>query len=164
MLDYLTSGVNDGEVYFAATSLHDATLGGPSTYPSFYLDADGFSLGATATLELTISAAFDPADTDQDGDVDTVDITTMFQNFTGAVGGAGGKTWTAMSDGDTDADGDVDTADITLGYQHFTGAQNAGLPSASPVPEPSSWVLLALGVLGGWGFTRRSGRRATSVA
>ena len=57
--------------------------------------------------DFTFAAITDPADTDKDFDVDTADLTAMFQNFTGAVGAAGGKT---MMDGDTDMDGDVDTA------------------------------------------------------
>ena len=74
--------------------------------------------------------------------MDTADLTIMFQNFTGAVGGAGGKT---MMDGDTDMDGDVDTADLTIGFQQFTGSQAA---QGASVPEPSSVVLLGIGLFG----------------
>ena len=73
--------------------------------------------GTNTGLFAYTAVTYDPADTDKDGDVDTADLTTMFQNFTGA--GGSGKT---MMDGDTDMDGDVDTADITTGFQNFTGA------------------------------------------
>lgn len=91
---------------------------------------------------------FNPADTDHDYDVDTNDLVTMFQNFTGAVGAAGGKT---SAQGDTDADGDVDTADITLGFQHYTGAYDGMLPTSPgsgprPVPEPGGLVLAGAGI------------------
>jgi hypothetical protein len=63
-------------------------------------------------------ASYLPGDTDFDGDVDTVDTTRMYQNFTGD-----GATDKYKSQGDTDADGDVDTADSTTTFQNFTGAQ-----------------------------------------
>jgi hypothetical protein len=64
-------------------------------------------------------------DADADGDVDTADTTTVYQNFTGA--GGVGKSWTT---GDFDGDGDVDTADTTGTFQNFTGA-------ASPYTAPA---------------------------
>jgi hypothetical protein len=58
---YLVDGVNDGELFLAASSLHPAAQGGPPTYPVFYLDAGGVSLGDTATLELELTAVPEPA-------------------------------------------------------------------------------------------------------
>ena len=56
-------------------------------------------------------------DTNLDDDVDTGDLTRMFQNFNGD--GSSGRFWV---DGDHDGDGDVDTGDLTTGFQNFTGA------------------------------------------
>ena len=76
-------------------------------------------------------------DTDGDLDVDTVDLTQMIMNYTGATGS--GTTWLT---GDTDGDGDTDTVDLTTAIINFTSARNA----AAAVPEPSSLLLLVLAV------------------
>jgi len=76
-------------------------------------------------------------DTDGDRDVDTVDLTDMIINYTGATGS--GTTWLT---GDTDGDGDTDTVDLTTAIINFTGARNV----AAAVPEPSGLVLLVLTV------------------
>ena len=74
-------------------------------------------------------------DTDRDGDVDTLDLTTAIVNFTSA--GGSGKTW---SQGDTDGDGDVDTSDLTTAIINFTGAKTSVMASVAtsntslPVP------------------------------
>jgi hypothetical protein len=80
-------------------------------YGHFQLDFDPFLFG----------------DTDFDGDVDTGDLTTMYQNYNGATGS--GKN---MSNGDTDYDGDVDTGDLTTMYQNYTGATAPDLGAGSP--------------------------------
>ena len=74
-------------------------------------------------------------DTDGDLDVDTVDLTQMIMNYTGATGS--GTTWLT---GDTDGDGDTDTVDLTTAIINFTGASN----TATAVPEPSGLLLLVL--------------------
>ena len=53
-----------------------------------------------------------------------------------------------------DNDVDVDTADLTTGFQNFTGSQASSLAS---VPEPSTMVLMGLGLLGlvFWGLRRK---------
>jgi len=73
-------------------------------------------------------------DTDGDLDVDTVDLTGMIMNYTGATGS--GTTWLT---GDTDGDGDTDTVDLTTAIINFTSARNA-----AAVPEPSGLLLLVL--------------------
>jgi hypothetical protein len=87
---------------------------------------DGLDFGTAGGLQfaviynpqdVTVYAALG-GDTDLDGDVDTVDTTTMYQQFTGS--GGTGRSW---SDGDSDHDFDVDTADTTILFQNFTGAQ-----------------------------------------
>ena len=76
-------------------------------------------------------------DTDGDRDVDTVDLTGMIINYTGAIGS--GTTWLT---GDTDGDGDTDTVDLTTAIINFTGARN----TAVAVPEPSALLLLVLAI------------------
>jgi hypothetical protein len=92
--------------------------------------------------DLAVRTAYYWADTDTDADVDTDDMTTIFQNFTGA--GGTGKIW---SQGDTEGDGDVDTADTTTGFQEFTGA-GGGPQNLTVVPEPSTLLLLSMGLTG----------------
>jgi len=74
-----------------------------------------------------------------DIDVDTSDLTTSIINFTSA--GGTGKTW---ADGDMDGDGDVDTSDLTTSIINFTSALSSG---SAAVPEPTSFVLLSLGMV-----------------
>ncbi len=76
-------------------------------------------------------------DTDGDLDVDTVDLTGMIMNYTGAT--SSGTTWLT---GDTNGDGDTDTVDLTTAIINFTSARN----TAAAVPEPSGLLLLVLAV------------------
>ena len=92
------------------------------------------SLAATAN---GYSSPYLRGDTDLDHDVDTVDLTGMIINYTGATGS--GTTWLT---GDNDGDGDTDTVDLTTAIINFTGARNA----AVAVPEPAGLLLLVLAV------------------
>jgi hypothetical protein len=78
-------------------------------------------------------------DTDGDGDVDDADLGTMFSNYTGPVGEAGGMTF---RDGDTDMDGDIDDADLGNGFSNYTGPM-----SSASVPEPSTAAGLSAALL-----------------
>ena len=80
---------------------------------------------------------FEPADLDNDGDVDDADFGIAFAAFTGP--GAG-----PSSDplADLDNDGDVDDADFGVAFAAFTGPGGA-----AAVPEPTSMILLGLGGL-----------------
>jgi len=78
---------------------------------------------------------FDPGqvgDTDGDGDVDITDLNNVRNNFAGA------------GLGDTDGDNDVDITDLNNVRNNF----GAGSPGANAVPEPSSMVLVGLGLVG----------------
>ena len=97
------------------------------------------SVTYTSTLVSVQNLLAIEGDTDGDLDVDTVDLTGMIINYTGAIGS--GTTWLT---GDTDGDGDTDTVDLTTTIINFTSARNA----AVAVPEPSGLLLLALAV--GW--------------
>jgi hypothetical protein len=69
-------------------------------------------------------------DTDDDQDVDITDLNNVRNNFSG----------TGL--GDTDGDNDVDITDLNNVRNNF----GAG-PGANAVPEPSTWVMLAIGGL-----------------
>ena len=85
-------------------------------------------------FDWTTDAVFDPADFDEDGDVDADDLATWQSSY-----GTGGG-------GDTDLDGDSDGADFLVWQRNNTGGALSGLAS---VPEPSTALLfgLALSVL-----------------
>ncbi len=84
---------------------------------------------------VTYVTSFDPADLDQDGDVDDADFGIAFAAFTGPGG-------SSSSPADLDNDGDVDDADFGIAFAAFTGP-GGGVN----VPEPASFVMLSLGAL-----------------
>ena len=116
-----------------------------------------FDADSWKEFESTYFLRYSPADLDNDGDIDTTDLTGFYVNYTGDIGAEGGKTFL---EGDTDGDGDVDTTDLTYAFQNFTGDLGGdpqpysleGPPESSfntaPTPEPSSLILAALGALG----------------
>jgi len=78
-----------------------------------------------------------PGDNDGDGDVDDDDLDELEFSY-GMDGG-----------GDSDGDGDTDGADFLAWQRNFTGP--AGIPglvaaSSTPLPEPGTFVLFALGL------------------
>ncbi len=81
-------------------------------------------------------------DLDGTGTVDEWDLNLLLSN----LGTTDGATWTR---GDMDFDGDVDGRDLELLLSHFNGgAYPAGGGFVQAIPEPSSFVLLALGIFG----------------
>jgi len=77
------------------------------------------------------------ADFDQDGEVDTDDLTIWQTNY--------GSTSAPQSSGDADEDGDVDGADFLFWQRQF-GSQSSPISAAS-VPEPTSFSLFILTLL-----------------
>ena len=137
----ITAGSRSGT--FSAIQYDGSTLA-----PDFETDGDGSfrdhvagglfrSVTYTSTAVSVQNLLATAGDTDGDLDVDTVDLTGMIINYTGATGS--GTTWLT---GDTDGDGDTDTVDLTTAIINFTSARNA----AAAVPEPSGLLLLVLAV------------------
>lgn len=107
-------------------ALNTVAMWGPTIQP--------FAL-TNYTITLTGTAYVIPGDTDGDGYVENSDLAVAISNFTGPLGGTGGKD---VSAGDADGDGDVTNADLALAISNFTG------PPPVPAPEPTSLALVAL--------------------
>ncbi|MFN3168115.1 MAG: PEP-CTERM sorting domain-containing protein [Phycisphaeraceae bacterium] len=90
----------------------------------------------TAVMRLDFASYDLPGDTDFDRDIDDTDLGTLFINYTGPVGEAGGKDATQ---GDTDGDGDVDDTDLGSAFVNYTGPL-----APANVPEPASALLLGV--------------------
>ena len=76
--DYVDAGFASGDLFFALTSIHSASMDGPSTFPSFYLDVNGTSLGKTAQLLIEFGPSSSIlGDFNQDGVLDAIDIDSL---------------------------------------------------------------------------------------
>ena len=100
--------------------------------------ADGFFDG---TLDLSMSSEFqndqtNSADFNGSGTVDAADYTVWQNNF-------GTQTGATLVSGDADTDGDVDGNDFLVWQQQF-----GPVGSLSAVPEPSTFAIAVLGLLG----------------
>lgn len=100
--------------------------------------------GASREVVLSDYIVALPGDLDGDGDVDGVDLSQFFSNFTGPNLGP-----PADPQADLDGDGDVDGVDLSQAFAAFTGPLKP-----SNVPEPASLLLLSLG---GLFLSRRAG-------
>ena len=88
-----------------------------------------------------------PGDGDLSGEVGPEDYTIWADGF-----GDG----TRFIDGDYNGDGEVSAADYTVWANNY--GETITSPSASPVPEPSTFALAGLGLIGLYGGWRRSRR------
>jgi hypothetical protein len=79
-----------------------------------------------------------PGDFDSDGDVDGADFVAWQTNFPKASGAT-------LDEGDADGDGDVDGADFVVWQTNFPFTPS---PGQTPIPEPQTWVMAAITVLG----------------
>lgn len=76
--DYVDAGFASGDLFFALTSIHSASMDGPPTFPSFYLDVNGTSLGQTAQLLIEFGPSSSIlGDFNQDGVLDAIDIDSL---------------------------------------------------------------------------------------
>ncbi|MFN3166707.1 MAG: peptidylprolyl isomerase [Phycisphaeraceae bacterium] len=123
------------DVADAIHNLSRVNIGNPFTQLPLLEEAQPPSVDYDEVVLTTYKIVI-PGDTDGDGDIDDTDLGTVFTNYTGPVGAAGGK---LFADGDTDFDGDIDDTDLGTIFTNYTGP----LAPAS-VPEPASATLLSL--------------------
>jgi hypothetical protein len=105
-------------------------------------NVDEFAIYSAVLTQTQIQAHYaagslHAGDFDADGDVDGADFVAWQTNFPKATGAL-------LSEGDADADGDVDGADFVVWQTNFPFSPG---PGASPIPEPTSIMLFALGGL-----------------
>ncbi len=121
------------------------------TTQDLHMVTNGF--GRSHLTAILVREALDPADLDDDGDVDDADFALAFAAFSGPGVPAGNTA------ADLDGDGDVDDADFGLAFAAFTGPG-----AAANVPEPAGLALLGLlaASLSGRGGLPAARRRRTS--
>jgi len=136
---YVDDALSVGEIYLSLTSFHSASQGGPPSFPSFYLDAGGTSLGPTPRLEFEFGPS---SDLNEDGSVDGADLGLLFASWGGTSGPA-----------DLNVDQLVDGADVAILFNYWSGDP---APISIAVPElgtpPLGFAVSGLGC-------RRSRRR-----
>jgi hypothetical protein len=126
---------------------------------AFLRDAaiDEFAVYSGVLTSLQIQAHFaagaaKAGDFDSDGDVDGADFVAWQTNFPKATGAT-------LAEGDADADGDVDGADFVVWQTNFPFTPG---PAVSPIPEPGSFALCAVGAA--WiALLRRLGRGSAAA-
>ena len=91
-----------------------------------------------------------PGDANNDLVVDAADFTIWADNF--------GLADSELTDGDFNGDNLVDAADLTIWIDNFGQGVSAPLSAVSSVPEPSTFVLAAMGVAALFGYARRRRR------
>jgi hypothetical protein len=116
------------------TNFFFRTNGNHSGSRTVYFD-DVFydNTGVVLTSPLATAQA---GDFDGDGDVDGADFVAWQTNFPKTTGAT-------LAEGDADGDGDVDGADFVVWQTNFPFTPG---PGASPIPEPTAFVLGAIGV------------------
>jgi hypothetical protein len=116
-------------------------------------DIAGYGHDANGNVEQAfLLQALLPGDSNEDGRVDVNDLTVVLTNF-----GQTGMTW---SQGEFTGDGKVDVNDLTIVLANFGKGSGSSGSYLSPVPEPSSLALFALGaivLLGCAGRRRKEG-------
>ncbi|HZZ26912.1 MAG TPA: family 43 glycosylhydrolase [Pirellulales bacterium] len=116
----------------------------------------GWDLSQLYSTGVITATPYIPGDFNRDGHVDAADILPMEQALTNLS--AYKTTYKPnLTDaqvlliGDLDGDHKFSNADL----QALLNLLQSGGGSANPVPEPSSWILLLLGVIGGRSIVRR---------
>ncbi len=135
------SSVATADVETAGGTFVNPGLYANGMFAGFHVDVDPQGEAVSRLFDdLSISvvagSVLDPADLDQDGDVDDADFALFFAAFSGPGVPTGNPA------ADLDGDTDTDDADFGLAFAAFTG------PSGGvPAPEPASLALLGLGGL-----------------
>jgi len=127
----------EGELLAGRTIASLDFVGNGNSQSSGFNDLGQLAFQATFTDSASGLFLFQPlrADFDNDGDVDGVDL-AQWQAAYGATTAA-----------DADGDGDTDGADFLI-WQRELGSGIASLSTNTAVPEPTSGLLLTLGLLG----------------
>jgi hypothetical protein len=114
----------------------DDLVDSPAGANSVKLSID-YGSGSSSAVVLKVDSiqALHPGDFDSDGDVDGADFVAWQTNFPKPNGAT-------LAEGDADGDGDVDGADFVVWQTNFPFTPG---PGASPVPEPTAAMLLAIG-------------------
>jgi hypothetical protein len=120
-----------------------------------FLEATGLLVSPSLRVPLICG------DADADQDVDSADMLSFLENWTGA--NPNGQTSATYTGGDCDLDGDVDSADMLGFLAAWTGAGENDLPASArselaAVPEPAG--LVGFACIGALTLVRRAGRTA----
>ena len=172
-----SGGANgDGTVFEIAAGTHTLTTlvtfngtNGQQPYASLIADASGNLYGTSNTggsnndgtlFELSPLRA---GDFNLDGQIGAADIPAMEQalaNMSAYQTANGLSAAQFLALGDLNGDGVVNNADL----QELSNLLQSGAGSSAPVPEPASWILLLVGIIGSLSIsqvlmriTRRSG-------
>jgi len=109
----------------------------PTGATAFMVELEYLVNGTPIRFTTEVSVVQEPdADFDQDGDVDGSDFLSWQRNF--------GATAALLADGDANVDSAVDGADLAAWEEQYGGVPAL---SAGSVPEPSAFLLLALGAV-----------------
>lgn len=111
---------------------------------SLDIDNDGVLTDADRVVWVHNLANTYFGDANLDGEFSSSDLTAVFQASEYEDNITLNSTW---AEGDWNGDGDFDSGDLIVAF-HDGGYEIGPRTTVAAVPEPSSWVLLTLGVLG----------------
>ena len=90
-----------------------------------------------------------PGDANLDGKVDINDLTVILTNYGKTTGSDG---WML---GDFNGDSEVDVNDLSIVLTNYGQSLGSSMAGTTTAPEPSTIVLLGIGLIGLLGFLRR---------